>query len=85
MRIWQKQMDTKELKVIFERFLRAFAAGGVSSVMAMLALGVQIKSWDDLGQFAVALSIAFMTGGLMALDKLIRYTPESGIIENLKK
>lgn len=73
-------MNTQQIKTIAVRFLRAFAAGGIASVLAMLALGVQIKSWEDLGQFAVAVVIAFMTGGLMAIDKLIRYEPKSGEI-----
>lgn len=71
----------QEIKTIATRFLRAFAAGGVASVLAVFSLGVQIKSWEDLSQFAVAIMIAFMTGGLMAIDKLIRYKPESGEVD----
>ncbi len=77
-------MDIQELQVVAARFLRAFAAGGVASVLAMLALGVQIKSWEDLGQFAFAGAIAFLTGGLMAIDKLLRYQQPSGELD-LKK
>jgi len=70
-----------EFKAVFMRFARAFVAGGLASIAAMLALGAQVKSWEDLGQFVVALAIAFMTGGLMALDKLLRYKNESGEID----
>lgn len=74
-------MDTQEIKAIAIRFLRAFAAGGVASVLAIFSLGVQIKSWEDLSQLFIAVAIAFMTGGLMAIDKLIRYKPESGEVD----
>lgn len=60
------------------RFLRGFVAGGLTSSAALLALGTTITSLEDLKKFGIALAVAFGTGGLLALDKLIReYLAES--------
>jgi hypothetical protein len=61
------------IKTVLKRFLKAFIAGGLASVAALLASGFQLKELKDLQTLAFALGIAFFTGGLMALEKLIRW------------
>lgn len=60
-------------KSIIKRFLKGFLAGGLSSVVVILNAGVTISSIADLKQFAVSLLLAFMTGGILALDKALRW------------
>ena len=58
------------------RFLRAFVAGGLASVATLLALGVSFKSLEEVRNFVPVLMIAFITGGIMAIDKALRGDPK---------
>lgn len=58
-----------------KRFARAFVAGGVAAVATFLATGTQMSDFKDFDVFAVPLTMAFVTGGLMAIDKLLRDAP----------
>ena len=60
-------------KAIFKRFLKGFLASGIASAVLVLSAGVTINSLEDLKQFIVALFIAFFTGGLMAIEKTLRW------------
>lgn len=68
-----KSMDKQMVSSVLKRFLKGFLAGGVSSVILILNTGVSISSISDLKQFAVSLGVAFFTGGLMALEKGLRW------------
>jgi Na+-transporting NADH:ubiquinone oxidoreductase subunit NqrE len=60
-------------KVILKRFSRAFISGGLASMAAMLATGVQVKDLTEINHLLFTLGIAFISGGLLALDKAVRY------------
>jgi len=63
-------------KIILLRFLRGFIAGGVANLAAILAASqFNVSSLADLQALSYAIGIAFVTGGLMALDKMLRYEP----------
>lgn len=55
------------------RFIRGFISGGIASVLALFSMGTTISSLAEFKDFVYALAIAFLTGGLMAIDKLIRW------------
>lgn len=61
------------INVIFKRAVRGFLAGFIAGMTTQLALGTTISTIEDLKKFSISLAVAGMTGGLMALDKLIRY------------
>lgn len=60
-------------KSVLKRFLKGFLAGGLSSVVVILNADVTISSIADLKQFAISLLLAFMTGGMLAIDKALRW------------
>lgn len=63
-------------KTIVLRFLRGFLAGGVANASAILAASqFNVRSLADAQALAYVLGIAFVTGALMALDKMLRYEP----------
>jgi hypothetical protein len=61
---------SEELKVLLFRFIRGFVAGAVSSMVVIAFAG-------DLSQWLQALGIAAitggLTGGLLAIDKAVRW------------
>lgn len=69
-------MTLDSFLVIAKRFLRGFIAGGIGSVGALLYAGVNISSPDDLRKLAIALAAAFISGGLLAIDKMLRWKDE---------
>lgn len=69
---------TRMTKTIVLRFLRGFVAGGIANLAAILAASqFDLHSLADLQALAYLLGIAFLTGGIMALDKMLRYEPSS--------
>lgn len=60
-------------KAIFKRFLKGFLASGVASMVLIFKAGVVINTLEDLKQLVVVLFVAFFTGGLMALEKTLRW------------
>ena len=66
---------TKEfLWAIFKRFLRAFAAGGLGSVVMVLAANsFEVATFQDFTRWIYIIAVAFITGGLMALEKMVRF------------
>ncbi len=62
---------------IAQRFLRAFVAGAIPTMIIVPAM--TSTSWHDLGSWLSALVLAGISGGvtgiLMAADKAIRFTP----------
>ncbi len=66
--------EKQKLLSIAKRFLRAFVAGAVSGALSVAITSQQVSSLQDLGTWLFAIAIGGFTGGLMALDKLLRYT-----------
>ena len=64
---------TEKQKSILLRFVRAFLAGAVSTMIVIVPMA---GSWTELGQWLSALSLAGIIGGisgvLMATDKALR-------------
>jgi undecaprenyl pyrophosphate phosphatase UppP len=70
-------MNYDQLVAITKRFARGFLSGGIGAAAALLAAGVSVTNAEDLKKFAIALVAAFVSGGLLAIDKLLRYEPEA--------
>jgi hypothetical protein len=66
-------MQSSKFGVLFKRFLRGFFAGGLASVAALLATTVTISNLADLKKLGSSLAIAFVTGGLLATEKALRW------------
>lgn len=71
-------MNTK-LKVLLNRFLRGFLAGAVGALATLLPISFQslddVKAWLFLAGLVVV-SGGF-SGGILALDKALRWKDES--------
>jgi hypothetical protein len=80
MRGEQKQMDKARIKAAIIRFVRGFVAAGVAACAVAISNGVQVASFEDLQKLAGLLLYAFISGGLLGLDKLIRGEDKSGEI-----
>lgn len=63
------------LIAVAKRFGRAFVGGGIAQVAAVLVLKPPAFDWASLQSWLIMLVVSFITGGLLALDKLVRYTP----------
>lgn len=64
-------------KTIAARYLRGFVAGGLANLVAILAANqFNIHSLAELKAFGLSIGMGFIVGGILALDKLIRYVPE---------
>ena len=70
-------MTKEQFFIIAKRFIRGFLAAGIASVTASLAAGVTVTSLEDLKKLGLSLAVAFISGGLLSADKLIRLTDES--------
>ena len=73
---------SEETKAMFwtivKRFVRAFLAGSIASMLAILASGQFDPSvLKDPTSLIYSLVLGALTGGLQALDKLLRYTPDN--------
>ena len=72
------QVTKEALKTIAMRFLRAFIAGGVASLVTFFAASqFNPEVLKDPYALVLSLTTAFLSGGLQALDKLLRYVPEN--------
>lgn len=63
-------------KSVFNRFLKAFLAGGLASISALISAGVSFSNTNELKNFIVVLIGAFFSGGIMALEKYLSWTTE---------
>lgn len=60
---------------VAKRFLRAFVGGGLAQVAVVAIVQPPSFDWASLQSWLVMLIVSFITGGLLALDKLVRYVP----------
>jgi len=61
-------------KTVALRALRGFVAGGLAQIAAILAANqFSVKSLSDLQTLLWVVLSSFLVGGLLGLDKLIRY------------
>ena len=64
--------------VLFKRFLRGGIAGAVGSMATLVPFSgsslVEIKTW--LFMLAIAGATGFISGGILALDKFLRWEDE---------
>ncbi len=63
-------------KSVFNRFLKAFIAGGVASISALLSSGVTFSTVEELRALVFSFAVAFVTGGVMALEKYLNWIDE---------
>lgn len=68
-------MDKNFWIAVAKRFGRAFVGGGIAQVAAVLVMQPAAFDWASLQSWLVMLVVSFVTGGLLALDKLLRYVP----------
>lgn len=65
------------LKTVAKRFFRAFLAGGLAQIsLTLTTTPINLATLEDLKKWGTVLAVAFVTGGVMALDKLLRYDKE---------
>lgn len=65
-------MSTKT-KAFIRRLLKGFFFGAVSSMLVTLGTLPTMPSWHELGVVAPSLVIGFLTGGLMAAQKMMSW------------
>lgn len=67
-------MDTTMFKAVALRFLRAFVSGALAQMLAIIASNHEvIATVTDFRVWLFTLCTAGIAGGLMALDKLVRF------------
>lgn len=62
-------------KMVLKRFGKAFIGGGVAALLLALAQTPSLSTLADLKVWASSLAIAFLTGGLMAIEKALQAQP----------
>ena len=51
------------------RFARVFAGGGLAALSVQLIVTPELATFSDLGTWFTALGVAFIAGGIVALEK----------------
>jgi len=65
----------------FRRFVKGFLAGGIAAVLVSINSGVSFNSLVQLRGLFIVLATAFVTGGLLAVEKMMGYVPPSAYHE----
>jgi hypothetical protein len=60
-------------KIVLKRFLKGFLAGGLAQVALVAGGGLTINNLADIKNVSIVLLAAFITGGLLGLQKLYTY------------
>lgn len=61
-----------KLQSVLLRFVKGFVSGGLGSVAVLLSAGIPAT---DLKKLGLALITAFISGGLLALEKAYNWQP----------
>lgn len=61
------------IKSIIKRFIKGFLSGGIASMVVVLESAQNINTFGDIKTLAVASTIAFISGGLLAIEKWISW------------
>lgn len=72
----EKQALIGRLIVGLRRFVKGAIAGGLAQASLVLGNGFPIKDFADLQVLGGVLFAAFITGSLMAIQKMVSFTPE---------
>lgn len=56
------------------RFLKGFIAGGLGEIAPLLSGGITIHTTSDLKTIGLALIVPFVSGGILAVEKLLSWT-----------
>lgn len=78
--------DYEEWKVTLWRAVRAFVAGAVSAMGVILVTVTPdvFNDWTALKKFLIPLGAGALTGGLVAVGKVLRDAfPESAIVQKI--
>lgn len=62
-------MNKQFIIIILKRFAKAFLAGGCASLTVQLAMTPSIVDFNSLKPWLLSLAVAFISGGLMAIEK----------------
>lgn len=61
------------IKSAINRFAKGFLAGGIAQVVLIINAGTTINSIADIKAITTAVFIGFLTGGLLAVQKMISW------------
>lgn len=61
------------IKSAINRFVKGFLAGGIAQVVLIINAGITINSIVDIKVIVTAIFIGFLTGGLLAVQKMISW------------
>lgn len=72
--IYMAKKKVSKIEAIVKRFLKAFIAGGLASIGVLVANGVTFSDEKEFKNFLLTLVGAFITGGIMAIQKWYSWT-----------
>jgi len=71
-------------KAVIIRFLKGFIAGGIASIIPMLAVINPKEFMENSSIIVYNLFVAFLSGGLLAIEKSLRWqNPQTPIVYSL--
>jgi hypothetical protein len=68
-------MNTEIIRAGLKRFAKGFIAGGIAQVLLIVGAGMQLHNLEDLKTYGAAIAFGFLTGGLLAIEKMYNFTP----------
>lgn len=68
-------MNLEIFKAGLKRFGKGFVAGGIAQVALIVGAGFQFHNLEDLRTWGTAILFGFLTGGLLAVEKMLNYIP----------
>ena len=63
-------MNVPLLESVLVRFTKGFIAGGIAQVLLIVGPGLSFHSLGDVKTVLTAVVFAFLTGGLLAIEKM---------------
>lgn len=63
-------------QAVLKRFLKGFLAGGIAQAVLIINGGLNIHNIEDLKGLGFALVAGFITGGLLAVEKMLAWKDE---------